>query len=163
MSFNRALHVFDVGLSYLTMKTLLFTAAVALLLPASVGAQTMYRCGTTFSQQPCGADAKAIATVGVVQPERPADPSKVVAMQAACQQWVREKPAWKDRDSVRSTTPVRQKLDTRTVAGVGQLVVPYRTMVNAKNSYGAYQGEKTYTCFADRDESKIIDLQMPDE
>lgn len=123
----------------------------------------MYRCGNTFSQQPCGSDAKAIATVGVVQPETALTPAKIAAMQSECQQWVRDKPSWKDRDSVKTSVPVRGKLDARTVNGVAQLVVPYRALVNAKNSYGAYQGEKTYICYASRDESKIVDLQMPDE
>ncbi|UZZ64524.1 hypothetical protein [Curvibacter phage PCA1] len=145
------------------MNASLFTAATLLLLPACVGAQTMYRCGNTFSQQPCGSDAKPIATVGVVQPERAADPAKVSVMQTQCEQWVREKPSWKDRESVKTSMPTRNKLETRTVNGVGQIVVSYRVLVNAKNSYGAYQGEKTYTCYANRDESKIIDLQMPDE
>lgn len=145
------------------MNATLFTAATLLLLPTYVSAQTMYRCGNTFSQHPCGADAQVIATVGVVQPERNVDPAKITTMQTECQQWIRDKPSWKDRDSVKVSMPVRGKLDTRTVKGVGQMVVPYRAMVNAKNSYGAYQGENTYTCYANRDESKIIDLQMPDE
>ena len=42
--------------------------ALALLLAGPVGAQKMYRCGSTFSQQPCGADAKVIETQGVAPP-----------------------------------------------------------------------------------------------
>lgn len=43
------------------MKTSHIALAAALALAGACQAQTMYRCGNTFSQQPCAPDARAVA------------------------------------------------------------------------------------------------------
>jgi hypothetical protein len=134
---------------------------VLLLAPLIASGQTMYKCGSTFSQTPCGPDAQAIATQGVIQPSGPADPIKVAAMKASCISFIKTVPRWKDPSSVVVEGPFRGEAKTRTVAGRSALVREYLASANAKNSYGAMQGAKPYVCYANADETAILSLYQP--
>lgn len=46
------------------MRAPKFVALSVLAMCCAAGAQTMYRCGNTFSQTPCGADARSIPSTG---------------------------------------------------------------------------------------------------
>lgn len=135
-----------------------FVAGIVLCMAAfGVQAQHLYRCGNSFSQVPCGDDAKIIKTPGVLQPPAtPVVPERVEAMKAACAEWIRAVPAWKDRDSVKILSVTRGKLSIEQIFGSSTVVVNYYVRVNAKNSYGAYSGEKVAVCYANEHETRII-------
>ncbi len=137
-------------------------ALVILLAAGSTGAQTMYRCGNTFSQQPCGAGAQAIPIPGATPqvPVAPADPARTEAMKAECREWISRVPQWKDRDSLKMGDIVRGKLQTKTINGSTQRVWMYGTMVNSKNSMGGYVGEKPAICWVNEAETKVLDLYV---
>lgn len=135
----------------------------ALLFAGTCSAQTMYRCGNTFSQNPCGPDAKEIAISGVPQPsaasrivQTPVDPEKAERMKAECLVWIRTQMPWKDRDSVKFGSVTVGLLGMRMIDDTDTLVRRYYTRVNAKNSFGAYIGEQEGICYAAADDSKII-------
>jgi hypothetical protein len=133
-------------------------------------AQPLYRCGNTFSQTPCNSDAKPIYRCNgapsqtqcesdaktIALQAKPVDVDRVEAMKAACIQWLRTVPDWKDRDSLKFGSVVRGKFDVKTINGSSTVVVNYITSINGKNSYGAYIGEKPAVCYANEQETKIL-------
>jgi hypothetical protein len=134
--------------------------ALSLLAASAAGAQTMYRCGNTFSQQPCGPAAVEIKAPGVPQPvvdTIAADPAKTAAMQAACRDFLIRVPNWKDRDSVRVGEIQRGRLAQREISGKMTRVRLYGGFVNARNGYGGYGGDRVAVCWADEAETKILD------
>lgn len=78
-------------------------------------------------------------------------------MKAACTDWLRRVPDWKDRDSVKIFNVRRGAMDVKTIDGYPVVVVSYIASVNGKNSYGAYIGEKPAVCYANQQETKILD------
>jgi hypothetical protein len=127
-------------------------------------AQQMYRCGSTFSQQPCGPDATVIKNQGMLQPSIPQGPGeaeKVTRMKALCREMLIRAPSWKDRDSLKVSEIYRGKADVRTIDGMPQVVRLYVTTVNGKNSYGAYTGDKPAVCDVNEHETKVLDLYTP--
>lgn len=146
-----------------------FVTGVFLVLAAAHGAhaQKLYRCGSTFSQTPCGADAQEIKAAGVPQPiPQPAlgslTPERYAEVRAMCERGIREQPAWKDPDSVKIRSIVR---GTRTIAvtfesGRRRAVAPWYVTVNAKNGFGAYAGERLAECYFDPDEKTLLSVYL---
>lgn len=123
----------------------------------SAQAQHLYRCGNNFSQVPCGDDAKPSPSYkGFAAPIKGSEGDRTSAMKAACIQWLRSMPAWKDRDSVKVENVNRGKADVETIDGAPTVIIRYTASVNAKNSYGGYTGEKLAVCYANEQETKII-------
>lgn len=146
-----------------------FVTGVFLVLAAAHGAhaQKLYRCGSTFSQTPCGADAQEIKAAGVPQPiPQPLmgqlPPERYSEVRAMCEQGIREQPAWKDPDSVKIRSIVR---GTRIIAvtfesGRRRAVAPWYVTVNAKNGFGAYAGERLAECYFDPDEKTLLSVYL---
>lgn len=136
------------------MRTILLS--LTLVVSGAAGAQGIYRCGNTFSEQPCGPGAITIqparpapapqSTLGPL-PDTPASPETVAAAKAACVAAVRAK--LKDPDSLKLGAVERRGT---WYAYVGDQRVParaYAVNANARNSYGGYTGERTYLCSMD--------------
>lgn len=126
-----------------------FCAATAL-------AQQMYKCGNTFSQTPCAADAQVLGKPAPV--DKPASEETKTKMYAACEVALRDNPGWKDATSVRVESIVRAKVAQREILGQQTQVRQYLGNVNAKNSYGAYAGARTFACFVDIAESQVLSV-----
>lgn len=138
----------------------LATFALLLLATPATFSQVMYRCGNTFSQQPCGADAKQMDVPGAakvpppvpVPADTPASPEVIDNAKALCQQRVTA--MLKDPDSVKFVSVERAQL-RRTGANI--VVRDYALLVNAKNSFGGYTGAKRWTCSLDhKSETSIV-------
>ncbi|AVQ83806.1 hypothetical protein [Variovorax sp. PMC12] len=131
---------------------------------AGASAQTLYRCGNTFSQTPCGEGAREVRASGVAQPVvppplAPIDKKRETDLAARCIHAIRTIPSWKDRDSLKIAVPERATAGVaRDVEGRRIAVVPWYGQVNAKNSYGGYTGDKMANCYFDSTESRIVDL-----
>lgn len=133
-------------------------------LPATALSQQMYRCGNTFSQQPCGPEATTIKSHGVLQPSvatGPENAEKVARMKDLCREMLIRVPDWKDRDSLKIGEIYRGQAEVRTINGSAQVVRLYVTRINGKNSYGAYTGEKGAACYANEHETKVLDIFVP--
>jgi len=140
--------------NYSTGGILLATFVVA----SSASAQ-IYKCGNSFSQMPCGPDAKVIAAPAhkdsplPIPPDLPAAPDVVAKAKASCEQAVRQR--MKDPESAR-IKDVRRG-ETASWCRHGPEPVRYYWMtVNAKNSYGGYVGEQSYRCAMDINEQTVL-------
>jgi hypothetical protein len=137
---------------------------LALALAGPAAAQQMYRCGSTFSQQPCGADAKVIDTPGVVQPmvvpDLPVSPETIEAASAACVAGLWKSFSFRDPDSVKIGA-IRRGTAGMTVFGDRRVATrAYSMRVNAKNGYGGYTGEQLYICYVDpKDERTVLNIR----
>lgn len=139
------------------------TLIAILLLVPSLPALAVYKCGNTYSQTPCAADAKKLEIQGSVQSRPPIkldpiEPAKERQNADQCEKALRTIPSWKDRDSLKVGPIVRASTSmSKSIGGVPSQVVAYITSINGKNSYGAYGGEKTAACFFDLKEEKLLD------
>jgi hypothetical protein len=150
------------------MSKLLFLSFGVWLAASASGAaaQTLYRCGNTFSQTPCGDGAREVRAAGVAQPVvapplGPIDGVRETDLAARCVHAIRSIPSWKDRESLKVSRPERAAAGVaRDVNGRRIAVVPWYAQVNAKNSYGGYTGDKMANCYFDSTESRIVDLYI---
>ena len=140
------------------MKTAL--ATLLFLLTTFAHTQGIYRCGNSFTEQPCGADAKVVQTPQVrvasmkALPDTPPADSVIEANKLACAAAVRS--AMKDPESARMGEARRSRPDVDYFKGRSFHVVTYFVNANGKNSYGGYTGEKLHICSFDPDETRII-------
>lgn len=136
----------------------LFVGALIIFALQSAHAEKLYRCGNTFSQVPCGPNEKEVrARSDVLADSAPGGADRAEAMKAACVDWIRNVPAWKDRESVKISGLRRGRFLVHSIDGEPTMVVTYLALVNGKNSYGGYTGEKSFVCYANQQETKIID------
>ena len=156
------------GLSTI-VQACLCTAAI--FVGSSCLAQKMYRCGSTYSQTPCGAEGKEIeikntpaATSGVVTRKLPDNASAEVRAKSTelCKLAVLGQ--LKDPDSAKFQNISRSNsLERRLPILNGPLVKTsgFNGYVNAKNSYGGYTGNKLFFCSVDYEtETRILDVTI---
>ena len=137
-------------------------ALVALFfLPAALAqAQGVYRCGNSFSEQPCGPDAKVLQAPPVKLssirklPDTPPADSVIEANKQTCAAAVRA--AMKDPDAARVGAARRSGADVDYFNGRAFHVVTYFVNANGKNSYGGYTGDKLHICSFDPGETRLI-------
>ena len=167
------------------MNTLqVFSLTTLLSISLASNAQSMYRCGNTFSQQPCGSDAKEMP----LPKERGCEfeenkyTSKCIEeryKKLSANSSVTEKalPLPSDEPATAETLEFARKtcegritmqlkdpdsakfeqplrLGFRRTSG-GQILRDYAVYVNAKNSYGGYTGKKRWTCSFDQLERTV--------
>ncbi len=143
------------------MNKLLLVALLAL--PAAVQAQGIYRCGNTFSQQPCGPDSKQLVAPKQelrLPPDIPPSNDRIAANMSTCEKATRA--AMKDPDAARIRRIGRIGPVFQWVAGQRGTGVAYHLGVNGKNSYGGYTGEKLYVCGFDDSETTLVFNQETD-
>ncbi|VTU43025.1 MULTISPECIES: hypothetical protein [unclassified Variovorax] len=158
------------------MKTI---AALALLLCGAVHGQTVYRCGNTFSQVPCGEGQTSVYSKanGVnsnsgyadilanldetkrklatkIPDTNPPTPELLAANKAKCSAAARD--MLKDPDSARMTETQRFGPAYDYHAGKTHPGVSYGLEINAKNSYGGYTGKKQWSCVFSPDEAQLV-------
>jgi hypothetical protein len=85
---------------------------------------------------------------------------RVQSMKNLCAEMIRNVPTWKDKESVRIDGPYRGKATTIILHDQTIAVMQYLANVNAKNSYGAYGGEKPAACYVDMGEIRVLDLRV---
>ena len=132
------------------------SAALVLTLAAGASAQALYRCGSTFSDQPCGPDTKVLiapraraakltAPVDVPPPQ-----AQIDANIATCERQTRTQ--LKDPETARIKSISRGGVSLVRHQGADLYAPVYHMNVNAKNSHGGYTGEKLYICVYAADE-----------
>lgn len=119
--------------------------ALLLLLPSLAFGQ-VYRCGATYQSQPCdgGRQLEIRSTAPAVSQER---------AKAFCDTLLQAR--LKDPDSAKMDGDWRyigaQRYD-------GQAALAWGRMVNAKNSFGGYTGEKPVVCYLSPDGERMLGL-----
>jgi hypothetical protein len=135
----------------------------------SVSSQPMYRCGNSYSQTPCGPDAKKVDIVVQRSGGQPARQLKDDATEETKARTVELCKAaviarLKDPESARFSGISRSNSLERPLPALnGPLVKTsgVNGFINAKNSMGGYTGDKLFFCSVDfATESKVIDVSI---
>ncbi len=131
-------------------------AWLALMLPLAAAAQA-YRCDVggrvVFQQQPCN-DGKR---VDGASPAARSDTSMSAARGAAlCEAHARSGTAFADPESLRIAGV--QYLGAKPWKLHQELIAArtYGLRINARNAYGAYEGERLYECLLSEDEARVL-------
>lgn len=120
-------------------------AALAVL-PAAGMAQQVYRCGAAYQAQPCdGGKALDIKATAPAPNHERAKTLCDVLLQARL----------KDPESARLVTEWRYIGAQRYQ---GEAAVAYGRMVNGKNDFGGYTGEKATICYLTPDGQRMLGL-----
>lgn len=137
------------------MNNLTMTRAIGALLlaalPGLASAQTMYRCGNTFSQKPCGDNAAAVKAPGT-QVTAGAGTS---APETVCSRAVLGSGSYRI-DSLESG-------GTDTVAYAGQTVASklYRVGLTRLDEHGRSMGRTAAICYLSEDGQRVLKIEHP--
>jgi hypothetical protein len=125
--------------------------AAALAWPAMGGAQTLYRCGNTYSQVPCAPDA-ASARVSAAAPDTvPGTSGKELCATEGVNQL-----RFPDPDSTRIVAITKAGSEAIPYAGKHVAARKYQLVINTRNAVGAYAGEQAYFCYLSEDERRVL-------
>jgi len=117
----------------------------------------------SFQDAPCAIGGSGNA-VKIWSDQAPVEHgARVQAMKSQCEAMLRNVPAWKDKGSVKFSNVHRGKVTSIRLDEENPFsevpAVEYLTQVNAKNSFGAYTGDKPAICYANSVESKILRIK----
>lgn len=116
-----------------------------------VTAGTAYRCGNTFSQTPCGENAKE----QTLNSGSAANSSDFISV---CLTAAKELIQFKDPESLRvesSSKPVAKVID---YADAKLMAYEVTININGKNSYGGYSGAEPYICYLSQDKKRVLQI-----
>jgi hypothetical protein len=133
-------------------RTLLTTLVAATLGAGAADAQTLYRCGNTYSQTPCAADAASARVPSSAAP----DPASGTAGQELCATDGLAQLAFPDPESTRIRSVNRAGTEVIQYAGKSVVARRYNLLVNTRNVQGAYTGERVYPCYLSEDERRVL-------
>jgi hypothetical protein len=139
----------------MTIRTrILLTATVAVLLAGTSDAQTLYRCGNTFSQVPCAADAASMQT----RADKVADAPTAAHGADLCSTAAPTILALSDPYSMQIESVKRAPAESILYGNRPTTAHTYLMLINAKNQYGAYTGTRAYACHLSEDEQRVLDV-----
>lgn len=110
---------------------------------------------TLFSDRPCGTDSKQVRAAPTARPEQAPLPRWGDACLAQLDRWVQ----FKDPESIKVGSVIDNGADTTKVAGKTIVVKKFTLYINAKNSFGAYAGEKPLFCETSVDGHRVISIR----
>ena len=136
-----------------THRAVLSLSLLALAVPAI--AQQLYRCGNTYSQTPCAADAASRSVYSGAAPARAPGLSGYELCVAHAVKYV----ASPEPESAR-TMPVGQR-KTEVIQYAGKSVAAHRfdLAVDAKTAYGVYSGPMLYSCWLSEDQARMLQFR----
>jgi hypothetical protein len=137
------------------MKTHAIVAIGLFAITHHASAQQLYRCGNTYSQTPCAADAASKSVYSGSAPARAPGLSGYELCAAHAVKYV----ASPEPESAR-TMPVGQR-KTEVIRYAGQSVAAHRfdLTVDAKTTYGVYSGPVTYSCWLSEDQARMLQFR----
>ena len=125
----------------------------------AAAAQQLYRCGNTYSQVPCAANA---------EPRKMLRDNSVGGGAAAaqsgkdlCRRQVSGAAGLVDPYSVVVESVSEGRHDTIRIGDELVVARRYDVALNAKNEFGAYSGVQVYRCFVSEDEQRLLKVQEP--
>lgn len=139
------------------MKPVLLAAGIAAVLvaPAAV-AQKLYRCGSTFSQTPCGSDAAEIHTPKFNAAGSAAD---TAGTGKACAASLRAKGAFADPEAVRVDNVTAGTAKVIEYNYVQIIAREYGLTVSVKNKDGEYGDTRSFTCVTSEDGQRVLEVR----
>lgn len=142
------------------MTASLFRRVAPLLLGACLQlaqAQTVYRCGNTISQTPCGPDAQAQRVLGAAAApaSRPASSTgQALCVEAALQQTGTPEPA-----SARVTQLAPRRAEVIRYANQPLTAFRFELALDVKTAHGLYSGPQRFSCWLSEDQARVLQLQ----
>jgi hypothetical protein len=130
--------------------------ALLSLLPAVCAAQSLYRCGNTYSQTPCAAAASAVRLSPGAAPETPAA-TQPRELCGAATVGVMQLP---DANMARVESVVKGNSEAIEYAGKPMVARTYLVTVNVANAYGMYTGPKVHACYLSEDEQRVLKVVL---
>ena len=125
---------------------------LALLVPMYADAQMLYRCGNTYSEMRCAADAAPVRARADVVADSAPGPKGGELCAAAASKMLR----LPELESVRIESVEKAPAEVIQYADKPTAAHQYIVRVNAKNVYGAYEGAQAYACHVSEDERRIL-------
>lgn len=139
-----------------TLLNLCVAACLSLAGTGAVQAQTLYRCGNTYSQTPCAADAApARISAGAAPDAASASQGSTVCANEGVAQM-----RFPDPESTRILSVSRAGTEVIQYAGKPLAARRYNLTLNTKGPSGAYLGERVYTCYLSEDERRVLKVGM---
>jgi hypothetical protein len=130
---------------------ILFAVAALVVHMGPACAQQMYKCGSTFSQTPCGpgATAKTLPSGAVAQ--SPPGLSGFELCAAAAGKFSGPEP-----ESARIQPLGERKSEIIQYAGKAMATHRYDLGIDAKTQYGVYSGVRPYSCWLSEDQRRVL-------
>lgn len=130
----------------------LLAAALAGAVPGSAPAQTLYRCGNTYSQVPCAPDAVARTGRADAPAEKTGGPQGYELCASHATTAV---------ESPEPQTARVQQVGLRRAEVIQYADKPvashrYDLSVDAKTAYGVYSGPQPYSCWLSEDQRRVL-------
>lgn len=115
-------------------------------------AQTLYRCGNTYSQTPCAPDAVAKRT----HADTPAEKGGGTQGYELCASRAPESVESPEPQSARVQQVGLRRAEVIQYAGQPIAAHRYDLTVDAKTTFGVYSGPQPYTCWVSEDQRRIL-------
>ncbi|HMS27260.1 MAG TPA: hypothetical protein PKC80_07800 [Burkholderiaceae bacterium] len=136
------------------MKTIIFIALIAINLPA----MALYKCatpggGTAFQDVPCAGKSE---TVNVQGSNKQAMDSTSSSGNGTCEKALFSTQKFNDPYSVQIVSITKSGTDAIPYANTSVVATKYVVIANAKNTNGAYEGEKSYICYTSPDGLRLL-------
>lgn len=130
------------------MAGLLAMAALA----APVIAQPLYRCGSTYSQTPCGPEATATRTFADTVADRPAGSQAG----AACATHAPQVLNVPDPTALRVVSTSASRAEVIQYSGQPVVALRYDLSISTVSPAGVWLAARPYTCFLSEDQQRIL-------
>jgi hypothetical protein len=135
------------------MKNFISLFAIFFLSTAALAQANKCKIGEkmVIQDKPC----KATAPEGPL-PNTAEEVEAIEQGKTVCREGAPKLVSWKDPESIRVGNVVPGKVTNTDIDGRKVRARYFSVMINAKNSYGGYTGEKTLGCYASLDGRKIL-------
>ena len=131
---------------------ILFAIPVLLSQVSSVHAQQMYKCGSTYSQTPCGPEAAVKTLPPGAAPESPPG----LSGHELCAATAKKSYGGPEPDSARIQPLGDRKSEVIQYAGKSIAAFRYDIAMDTKTQYGVYSGAKPYSCWLSEDQRRVL-------
>lgn len=132
----------------------LLIALLAVAAPAA--AQQLYRCGNTYSQTPCSAEARPARLFQGQAPEKAPGPTGFELCAAAAG----AKVSAADPDGVRVQPLGPRVSEVIQFAGQPLSAHRYDLAVDTRTAYGGYAGPVAYSCWVSEDQARVLQFGL---
>ena len=124
--------------------------------PALASAQQMYRCGSTYSQTPCGPTATATRTPSDVPPDKAAGSQAGAACTAQAPQLLNVP----DPTALRVLSTSASRAEVIQYSGQPVVALRYDLRISTVSPAGVWLAARAYSCFLSEDQQRILKFEI---
>ena len=126
------------------------------MVPLWAHAQPLYRCGNTYSQTPCGADATAKKLPSSAVPDAAAG----VQGEALCASEGMQRLGWSDPEVARVVDVTKLGTQVISYADKPTAARKFAVRLSIRNVHGQ-AGEQVFHCFLSEDQRRVLAIESP--